>query len=211
MKHVIARRLQLLQSGQILVLLTEAYGHNNNGTSTNPHPNNKMGNSAAQVAADSDNYRTAITRACNFNKIATIDETNNKIVKKLYSEPTPGIRQVNNYNTNIQELHLPGDICSTILQSGRNKGTGLHCDSIDVFIDLVKLKEKLINDNAQNLFSLVYQGKIPVEARNFFNNAYLFCLHKDPNDLRKLRPISHRYPNSSPKNNRNTCRTTMER
>jgi hypothetical protein len=39
------------------------------------------------------------------------------------------------------------------------------------------------------MFSLVYQGKIPEKARDFFNNTYLFCLHKDPHDLQKLRPI----------------------
>jgi hypothetical protein len=117
-KHVTARRLQQLQSGQILTLLTEAYGSNNNWTRKSPRPTSKAGNSAAQIAADTDNYRTAITRACNFNKIATIDKSNDKIVKKLYPEPTSGTQQANDYDTNIQELHLPGDICSTILQSG---------------------------------------------------------------------------------------------
>ncbi len=61
-----------------------------------------------------------------------------------------------------------------------------------MFIDLVKLKDKDINDSIQHLFSLVYQGKIPDEARNFFNDTYLFCLHKDPEDLQKLRPIGIR-------------------
>ncbi len=115
MKHVIARRLQHLQSGQILLLLTEVYGFNNNSIRKNPRPTNKTGNSAAQLAADADNYRTAITRACNFNQIATIDKTNDKIVKKLYPDPTIGNHLATVYNSNIQELHLPGDICATII------------------------------------------------------------------------------------------------
>jgi hypothetical protein len=187
-KHTIALRLSQLQTGQIETLMTDTR-FNNNWTPHNPRPSDRIDNSAAQLAADSDNYTTAITRACNFNKIATIDESNKHIVKKLYPKPAPGNNHPPIYTTNNQKLHLPGDICSTISHIGRNKGTGLHCDSIDAFINLVKLRDAETNTNIQQLFNLVYQGNIPTDAKDFFTDTYLFCLHKDPNDTRKLRPI----------------------
>ena len=48
-----------------------------------------------------------------------------------------------------------------------------------------------MNDNIRCLFNLVFQGWIPPEeAAVFFTDAYLFFLHKDPDDLTKLRPIA---------------------
>jgi hypothetical protein len=108
MKHVIARRLKQLQLGQIGNLLKEAYGFNNNWTTKNPRPRDKIDNSAAQVAADTDNYRTAITRACNFNKIATLDNNNKHTVKKLYPNRLHIDQHNPQYRKNIQEFHLPG-------------------------------------------------------------------------------------------------------
>ena len=62
-------------------------------------------------------------------------------------------------------------------------------DSINAFIDLVKLNDKVINTNLQQLFNTIYLGKIPLAACHFFTDTYLFCLHKDPTDEKKLWPI----------------------
>jgi hypothetical protein len=58
---------------------------------------------------------------------------------------------------------------------------------MDTFIGLVKLNN--IPINLQQLFNIIYQGQIPNNAQHFFTNTYLFCLHKDPKDASKLRPI----------------------
>jgi len=79
--------------------------------------------------------------------------------------------------------------CETIQRAARNKGTGINCDSIDTLIALTKLNDHMINRNLQNLFNMIYQGHIPPAACHFFTDTYLFCLHKDPNDETKLRPI----------------------
>ena len=72
---IISQPLVDLQCGNIehLILSTN---FNSNWTNNNPQRDSRNGNSAAQIAADSDNYRTAIARACTFNKVATINKSN---------------------------------------------------------------------------------------------------------------------------------------
>ena len=164
---------------------------NSNWNKRSPRPTTRTGDKSAQIAADEDNYRTAITRACAFNKIATIDESNQKTVYSLYPPPvsTDTDHRSEPPANNIHQLHLPGKICDTIRKSRKNKGTGILADSIDTFISLVKINDITINNNIQQLFNLIFQGNIPRIARAFFTDTYLFCLHKDPDDLNKLRPI----------------------
>ena len=185
--RLIHDRLVNFQCGNIELLLNDTT-FNNNWNDKSPRPASKTGNSAAQIAADSDNYRTAITRACTFNKIATINKDNADIVRGLYPEIRSGTTS-HTPPTNTHELNLPGNICETIRRSNQNKGTGIFSDSIDAFIHLVKQDIPTTNENLQHLFNLVYQGKIPNKARHFFTDTYLFCLHKDETDNKKLRPI----------------------
>lgn len=78
------------------------------------------------------------------------------IINKLYPKPVPTTHNQEKYNMNIQKLHLPGNICDSIWRSTRNKGTSILSDSIDIFIDLVKMNDKVINKNIQHLFTLIY-------------------------------------------------------
>jgi hypothetical protein len=71
----------------------------------------------------------------------------------------------------------------------KHQGTGINGDSINIFINLVKQDNNTINNNITSLFNLIFQGKIPPAACKFFTDTYLFCLHKDQNDLSTLRPI----------------------
>ena len=90
-----------------------------------------------------------------------------------------------------QPVHLPSDICKTIKRASKCTGAGVNADSVDAFIDLVELHINSENDKIRCLFNLVFQGWIPPEeAAVFFTDAYLFFLHKDPDDLTKLRPIA---------------------
>ena len=36
---------------------------------------------------------------------------------------------------------------------------------------------------------LIYRGRVPPDARQYLRDTYLFCLHKDPGDPSKLRPL----------------------
>lgn len=183
---IIHQRLDDLQSGNIEALFNDAFKIRSRNTQHAPPHNN--GNRAAQIAADSDNYRTAIARLNSTNPIATITRKNISTVKALYSPPVPH-RDFNPPNPPIQAHTLPGDICHTIKHAPKHKGTGLNADSIDIFTSLVKLDNPHINTNIHSLFNLIYSGQIPTITKKFFTDTYLFCLHKDNNDPSKLRPI----------------------
>ena len=173
-KHTLTQRLLDFRCGNIQALMEQTTFNNN--TPRHCLPTDQLaGNKAAQIAADNDNYRTAITRTTTFNKIATITHTNLNTVHKLYPPPctrdTQDRSTTTHNNTNTHTLHLPGDVCMSIRSSGKNKGTGLQTDSIDSFISLVKLNDKTINQNIQQLFNLIYQGDIPTKARHFFTDT----------------------------------------
>lgn len=183
---IINHRLDDFQSGLIEQLFHGAFSIKSRDTTKKPPHDN--GNRAAQIAADEDNYHTAIQRICATNPVATININNINIVEGLYSDPVPN-RPFPPYDAPIQTHHLPGDICNTIRHAAKNKGSGINADSIDAFIHLVRMNDETINKNITSLFNIIYQGRIPIQARKFFTDTYLFCLHKDLNNLSKLRPI----------------------
>jgi hypothetical protein len=144
----------------------------------------------AQRAADSDDYRTAVSRACVSQSIATIGPDNIKHVNKLYTEPVPDRgHPLPAIATQHQLYALPGNICETILTSKRNKGAGINSDSIDLFIHLVKKATPQVRQDIQYIFNKIYQNDIPPQITRYFTDVYLFCLHKDPADRSKLRPL----------------------
>ncbi len=187
-KSIIFQRLRDFQCRNIDSLLRSTRFSSNWNTTT-PWPTSRRGKSAAQIAADSDNYCTAIARACTFNKIATITDSNMSIVDGLYPKPVPPLLHGPTHSQPIQDLHLLGNIFETIKQSGKNKGTGLLVDSIDTFISLIKKTNPSINSNLLHLFTIVYWGEKAPIMRHFFTDTYLFWLHKDPQDEKTSQPI----------------------
>ena len=72
----------------------------------------------AQRAADSDDYRTAVARACSSQTIATIGPDNITHVDKLYTPPVPDrLHPEPSLHIPHQDYTLPGDICHTIFTS----------------------------------------------------------------------------------------------
>jgi len=155
---------------------------NSKSTSTSHH--------CAQRAADSDDYRTAVSRACESHTVATIGPDNIAHVKKLYTQPVPdrGHPPLDTTNPH-QRYSLPGNICDTILSSKKNKGAGISSDSIDLFITLVHKATPQLKLNLHFIFDKIYQNDIPPTITRYFTDVYLFCLHKDPTDHSKLRPL----------------------
>jgi hypothetical protein len=39
------------------------------------------------------------------------------------------------------------------------------------------------------MFDLIYENKLPENIKLYFIDVHIFCLHKDPLDPTKLRPI----------------------
>ena len=147
-------------------------------------------NRCAQRAADSDDYHTAVARACSSQTIATIGPHNIKHVDKLYTTPVPDRgHPTNSPATPHQDYALPGDIIQTILTSKKNKGAGINADSIDLFIMLIKKAAPSTQPNIRFIFDQIYRNNIPLSIKRFFTDVYLFCLHKDPTDPTKLRPL----------------------
>jgi len=105
---------------------------NSSSTYVNPKCN-------AQLAADHDDFRTATSRACASQSIATIGPHNLAHVLKLYTEPVPplGYPPPSSFSP-AQPYSLPGDICHTIRTAAKNKGAGVNADSIDIFTSLLK-------------------------------------------------------------------------
>ena len=147
----------------------------------NSRPTYTGHNRSAQQAADNDEYRTAVSRACASQSIATIGPTNITHVKKLYTStvPTLGYPHPSTLQ-NHQTYSLPGNICNTIRHAAHNKGAGVNADSIDLFSSLLKCSIPTITDDLQFVFDLIYKNKLPENIKRYFTDVYLFCLHKDP-------------------------------
>jgi hypothetical protein len=147
-------------------------------------------NRSAQLAANDDQYRTAVGLACSSQSIATIGPHNISHVNKLYTQPVPPRNHpCPTPSTPHQSFSLPGDICNTILHAAKNKGAGINADSIDLFKALVKQPIPSIKPDLHYIFDLIYQNKLPQPIKRYFTDVYLFCLHKDPTDTTKLRPL----------------------
>jgi hypothetical protein len=73
--------------------------------------------------------------------------------------------------------------------SARNKGAGVNANSIDLFSSLLNCSIPTITDDLQFVFDLIYKNKLPNNIKRYFTDVYLFCLHKDPLDPTKLRPL----------------------
>lgn len=180
-------RIDAAFSGDIAFLFDSAMQvrrlkQNSSSTYINPH-------GSAQLAADNDDFRTAVSRACASQSIATIDPQNILHVEKLYTQPVPPLGHPPPSScTPHQSYCLPGDICDTIRHAAKNKGAGINADSIDIFTSLLKRPHPSTEDDIRFVFNLIYQNNLPESVKYYFTDVFLFCLHKDPNDHTKQRP-----------------------
>jgi hypothetical protein len=131
-----------------------------------------------------------VSLACSSQSVATIGSHNISHINKLYTQPVPPRNhQQPTPSASSQPFSLPGDICKTILHAAKNKGAGINADTIDLFTTLVKSSIPTVKPDLHFIFDLIYQNKLPECIKRYFTDVYLFCLHKDPNDTTKLRPL----------------------
>ncbi|KAL7525782.1 hypothetical protein ACHAXR_001162 [Thalassiosira sp. AJA248-18] len=109
-------------------------------------------------------------RNCTLPRLMTLDTLN--------SQPPPSS------DTNCRVTSAP-----TSDRNAKNKGAGVNADSMDVFVDLVKLNIAEVNEDIRQVFNLVFNAMVPVSIHPYFTETYLFCLYKDPKDPTKLWPI----------------------
>jgi hypothetical protein len=156
--------------------------------SQNTAPTSLGHNRAAQKTAASDQFRTAVQRATTATSIASIDNSNIALVNKLYTRPVPDQGHPPPPPPH-QTYALPGDICTTIRHANRHKGAGVNADSIDIFIDIINANIPSVPTDLNYIFNQIYQNNFPPTIKRYFTDVYLFCLHKDPTDKTKLRPL----------------------
>ncbi len=156
--------------------------------SQNTVPTSLGHNRTAQKTADSDQFQTAVQRAVTATSVASIDTSNIAFVNKLYTHPVPDQHHPPPPPP-PQTYALPGDICTTIQHASRHKGAGVNADSIDIFIDIVNANIPSVPTNLNFIFNQIYTSNLPPTIKCYFTNVYLFCLHKDPMDKTKLRPL----------------------
>ncbi|KAL7549241.1 hypothetical protein ACHAWF_012529 [Thalassiosira exigua] len=128
-----------------------------------------------------------MARLCTSGGIAKINNSNVKTVEKLFTE---SVGAADEPPPSPQGYHLPGDVCRTIKKARKGAGAGPHADTLDGWIDLVKLGIGEINDGIRRLFDLLFRACLPSEVDHFMSDSYLFLLFKDPEDRSKLRPIA---------------------
>ncbi len=154
-------------------------------------------NRSAQLAANNDEYRTAVSLACSSQSIATIGPHNISHVNKLYTQPVPPRNHLRpTPSTPHQSFSLPGDICNTILHAAKNKGAGINADSIDLFKDLVKHPNPSIKPDLHYIFDLIYQNKSPPRQGGTFKNIYVNhtefrCGTKEQPDTPRQGDVNH--------------------
>jgi hypothetical protein len=187
-QHTINDRIDAAFSGDIAYLFHSAMAVKRQ--TQNTRQSNHSLNRSAQLAADNDDYRTAVARACTTQSVATIGTSNIQHVHKLYTEPVPDRGYTHPAQIQAHQSYtLPGDICRTIKIAAKNKGTGVNSDSIDLLTLLVKSKIPTVKEDLRFIFDLIFQNKLPDKIRHYFTDVYLFCLHKSPTDPTKLRPL----------------------
>jgi hypothetical protein len=184
--QTIKKRINTLLSEDIKDMYNSAMEctcHSQNSTSSSiTH------NQTAQAAADSDQFHTSVAPATTSTSVASIDNSNIKIVEKLYTPlvstnpypPPPPFHQ---------HYSLLGNICNRIKQAKNHKGAGINADLIYMFISLVNAKIPMMEENLHYIFKKIYQNIIPHKIKGYFSDVYLFCLHKNPNDKSKLWPL----------------------
>ena len=187
-QHTIDDRIQAAFCGDIAFLFQSAMAVKRHTQNTRPSAHSM--NRSAQLAADNDDYRTAVARACTSQTVASIGPSNIAHVHKLYTDPVPDRGYTHPAELPLHQRYpLPGDICKTIKIAAKNKGTGVNSDSIDLLTLLVKSKIPTVKDDLRYIFDIIFQNRLPPQIRRYFTDVYLFCLHKSPTDPSKLRPL----------------------
>ena len=193
----VSRRLKLFRCGHIETLWSESLR-----VSTRPpgsySPSTNQRDKAAQDAVDKDSYKVGYTRGLKPSPIAIINSTTLPHAQKLYPSrlpdrrpnspppPQPTTRQ----NLSFSNLTpLRGDIIRTIRRAPKGKANGMSMDSLDMFVTLVKLDRGPVHQAIRHVFTRIFNGDLPPAIVPYFNDIYLFLLHKDPDDPSKLRPI----------------------
>ena len=145
-------------------------------------------NKSAQLAADNDNYRSAIDRIVSDTPIAINTPEVVEILKELY--PSRHKLQEEYKDTTIKKfttaykplnLHAFTKLFSTLTQA---KAAGPFGDITDTLKALVTHTEypqnkQIYAKTVFDFFTLINTNKMPASIKKLYNGSFLFGLHKD--------------------------------
>ena len=151
-------------------------------------------------ATNKDNFWTAYARAVKPQAIATTTPANCHIVAAMYPKristqhlhpqcPPSAHPIIPPSHAPPATLDLLGNIITSIRCQNKGRANGLCMDSINIFIRLANKNSSITNQALRLFFHRIHNGLVEPDMKPYFTNAYLFCLHKDPHDLSKLRPL----------------------
>ena len=155
---------------------------------------------SAQVAADLDNFKSANARITKHAPVALINDTNLHVLQGLHP-PSLGRgcckpRTSTRSGGTRRKLQVtPKKILDILSHLNRGKATGVHCDSLDIYIksarriDLAHEKGQQQAEALAGFFTKIINGDVPNEFKHFLRQTYLVALEKDPEDKTKLRPL----------------------
>ena len=196
----ITQRLHLLQTGNIQTL----YNMSRSITSLSPLQKKERSQNmtqqkiqkTAQMAADMDNYKTALDRLNQLTPIAINTEENIKILKSLYPKQHTITNIGEETNKYIPENEMKiEDFHKIITRIPKGKAAGPFADISDI-IRALAIHKDLHNKNFPyvkktfEFFKMITQDNIPKNIKKYFTSSFVFGLHKDPKDLTKLRPVA---------------------
>ena len=194
-------RLHLFRTGNI----QELYSRSRSIVSTSPldkvskadYQNKYMKEKCAQIAADQDQYKSAIDRICSSSPIAINTPEVVQALEKLYPKKHTLPSTYNSPKRKCFKNSKPNDDIDTFInlmaQTKKGKAAGPFADVADIIREMVLHKERKKNIYAESIFYLykrISQNDMPSEIRRLFNASFLFGLHKDPKDKLKLRPVA---------------------
>jgi hypothetical protein len=155
---------------------------------------------AAQLAADLDNFKSANARVTKHAPVALINDSNIHVLHNLHPPSlclgcTKATKSTRSGGTKRKVTFTPKHILRTLSHLHCGKATGIHCDSLDIYI---KSARRLSLNDADGLrkatalsqfFCKIINGDIPEPFKHFIRQTYLVALEKDPDDKTKLRPL----------------------
>ena len=153
----------------------------------------------AQIAANLDNYKSALDRLSNSTPIALNNTQNVEILKKLY----PTKHKIKNHkleylpnNTTTQEQSITfEDFIKNMTRIPKGKAAGPMADISDIIRALVTHKDHFNNTNPYaktiyDFFNLILNAKIPKKYKEIFHLQLCFWTPQRPQRFKKTKTSS---------------------
>lgn len=155
---------------------------------------------SAQIAADSDNFKSANARVTKHAPVALINDDNFPVLEKLHPPSLdrgclkPSI-STRTGGTRRKIRLTPKSVLHTLSHLNRGKATGIQCDSLDIYViasrrlDLSNPTDARRANALASFFNKIINGDVPPQFQTFLRQTYLVALEKDELDKSKLRPL----------------------